>query len=49
VNSISANQEVCKGGTATFTVSASGGTPSLTYQWQAGMHCFLLVKESKKE
>lgn len=22
---------------------------SLTYQWQAGMHCFLLVKESKKE
>lgn len=25
---------VCMNGTATFTVVASGGTPSLTYQWQ---------------
>jgi hypothetical protein len=29
-NSVSA----CPGGTANFTVSASGGTPSLNYQWQ---------------
>ena len=25
---------ICRGGSASFTVTASGGTPGLTYQWQ---------------
>lgn len=28
------NVDICSGGTANFNVTASGGTPSLTYQWQ---------------
>ncbi len=32
-----ANTTICTGGTATFSVTATGGTPSLTYQWQSSL------------
>ena len=34
VDAISADEDICVGGTANFNVTASGGTPNLTYQWQ---------------
>jgi hypothetical protein len=31
---ISGNQTICSGGTATFTATVSGGSGTITYQWQ---------------
>ncbi|MBK7524726.1 MAG: hypothetical protein IPI53_11375 [Saprospiraceae bacterium] len=32
--SITGNQTICSGGTASFTATVSGGSGTITYQWQ---------------
>ncbi|HNY01890.1 MAG TPA: Ig-like domain-containing protein, partial [Bacteroidales bacterium] len=39
INSYSSNLTICSGATANLSVSATGGTPGLSYQWYTGATC----------
>ena len=34
ISSVTLSRDICQGGSTTFVVDASGGTPSLSYRWQ---------------